>query len=69
MLLKDKQTDTLVEIHDVETLINPTQANVSGQIQAGQEEQNSTSFEKDKLKFPSGEELPRCWKDADYPKG
>ncbi|HEY9650465.1 MAG TPA: acetyltransferase [Coleofasciculaceae cyanobacterium] len=68
MLLKDKQTDTLVEIHDVETLINPTQSNVSGQIQAGQEEQNPTSFEKEKLKFPSGEELPICWKDADYHK-
>lgn len=69
MLLKDKQTDTLVEILDVETLLNPTKPDVPGQIQAGQEEQNPTSFEKENLKFPSGEELPRCWKDADYPKG
>jgi hypothetical protein len=66
MLLKDKETDNLIEILDVEALFNPTTQSVPGQIQAGQEEQNPASFEKQSLKFPSGENLPRCWIDADY---
>lgn len=66
MLLKDKETDNLIEILDVEALFNPTTQSVPGQIQAGQEEQNPASFEKQSLKFPSGENLPRCWMDADY---
>ncbi|MCA1993188.1 MAG: acetyltransferase [Coleofasciculus sp. S288] len=66
MLLKEKQTGTLVEVLDLQALFNPTHSSIPGQVQAGQEEQNPTSFEKEGLKFPSGEELPRCWKDADY---
>jgi hypothetical protein len=66
MLLKDKETDNLIEILDIEALFNPTTQSVPGQIQAGQEEQNPASFEKQSLKFPSGENLPRCWIDADY---
>jgi hypothetical protein len=66
MLLKDKETDNLIEILDIEALFNPTTQSVPGQIQAGQEEQNPASFEKQSLKFPSGENLPRCWMDADY---
>jgi len=69
MLLKDKETDNLIEILDVEALFNPTTQSVPGQIQAGQEEQNPASFEKQSLKFPSGENLPRCWMDADYQHG
>ena len=68
MFLKDKQTDDLIEIHDVESLFNPNKTTISGQNQAGQEEQNTTEFEKESLKFPSGEALPRCWVDADYQK-
>jgi hypothetical protein len=68
MLLKDKETDNLIEILDIHALINPTQSSVSGQVQAGQEEQNPACFEKQTLKFPSGESLPRCWMDADYQK-
>ncbi len=66
MFLKDKQTDDLIEIHDVESLFNPTKTTISGQSQAGQEEQSSTDFQKESLKFPSGEDLPRCWWDANY---
>ncbi len=68
MLLKDKTKDTLVEVLDLQALFDPNKSNVSGQIQAGQEEQNPESFKKDALKFPSGEELPQCWKDVNYPK-
>ncbi|MDX2099735.1 MAG: acetyltransferase [Leptolyngbyaceae cyanobacterium bins.59] len=66
MLLKDKTTDTLVEILDITALINPVEANVTAQDQAGQEEQNPQSYLKQQLQFPSGEALPRCWVDAEY---
>lgn len=66
MFLKDKQTDDLIEINDVESLLNPTKTTISGQSQAGQEEQSPTNFQKESLKFPSDEDLPRCWWDANY---
>jgi len=68
MLLKDTETGSLVEILDLQALIDPNTPSVSGQGQAGQEEQNAESFQKETLKFPSGEDLPLCWKDANYPK-
>ncbi len=68
MFLKDKQTDDLIEILDIEALFNPNKSSVSGQAQAGQEEQEPASFEKENLKFPSGELLPRCWMDENYQK-
>ena len=66
MLLQDKQNGNLIEIIDIEALFSPTKNTVKGQGQAGEEEQDPESFEKDKLIFPSGENLPRCWMDANY---
>lgn len=66
MLLKDRTTSDLIEIVDLNALFNPTQAAVAGRDQAGQEEQDLKSFEKESLIFPSGEVLPRCWVDANY---
>lgn len=66
MLLKEKETGHLVKIIDVEALLSPSRQEVSGRLQVGQEEQNSETFGKDRLIFPSGETLPRCWMDADY---
>ena len=68
MLLHDKQTNSLVEILDIESLFNPVQSTVRGSSQAGEEEQSPKEFTKDSLKFPSGEELPQCWIDANYRK-
>lgn len=68
MFLKSKETGTLIQIHDTEDLINPNQHELSGQDQAGQEEQNTTTYSKEDLVFPSGESLPRCWLDANYTK-
>lgn len=68
MFLKDKTSGSLVEINDLEALFDPNKTSVPGQSQSGQEEQNTASFEKETLKFPSGEELPRCWLDVNYPK-
>lgn len=66
MLLKDQQTGSLVKITQVEDLPNPVRSQVEGRLQAGEEEQPPTMFEKSQLIFPSGESLPQCWTDADY---
>ncbi|MBN3911325.1 MAG: acetyltransferase [Nostoc sp. NMS1] len=65
MFLQEKQTDKLIEIHDIETLISPLKPTVMGQYQVGEEEQDPESFEKENLIFPSGENLPRCWVNKD----
>jgi hypothetical protein len=66
MLLKNKQSDELIEVLDIEALINPQEEAVSGQVQNGEEEQDPEDFTKAELLFPSGEALPKCWFDADY---
>jgi hypothetical protein len=66
MFLHNKETDSLVEIEDVQTLINPNQNEVVARSQSGEEEQEPESMHKVNLIFPSGEDLPRCWMDADY---
>lgn len=66
MFLQDKESGTLVKILDIEALFSPLENAVSGQIQAGEEEQDPEPFEKEALIFPSGESLPLCWLDANY---
>ncbi|MEG5000240.1 MULTISPECIES: acetyltransferase [unclassified Microcoleus] len=66
MLLQEKESGDLVEILDIETLVSPSKNQVSGRIQAGEEEQDPANFPKDKLVFPSGEVLPRCWVEENY---
>ena len=68
MLLKNKEAGNLIKVLDLDGLINPNQDFISGQGQAGQEEQNATEFSKNNLVFPSGEELTRCWIDPNYTK-
>lgn len=66
MLLKKQATDELVEILEISELIDPFKEKITGQIQAGQNEQSPESFVKKDLVFPSGESLPVCWLDSDY---
>jgi hypothetical protein len=66
MLLKDKQSDALIEIEDVRTLINPAEATTLGRSYLGEEKQDPADYVKASLIFPSGESLPRCWVDLDY---
>jgi len=66
MYLKHKGSGDLVEITDLPALFNPLQTGVSGRFHAGEEMQESQSFTKQDLIFPSGEALPRCWSDANY---
>lgn len=66
MLLQTKDTSDLVKVVDIQELIDPNIDIVHGQDQEGQEEQDTDSFKKENLVFPSGESLPRCWLDANY---
>lgn len=66
MLLHDKEQGTLVEILDVEKLADPTESRIDARVQDGQEEQDPAPISKENLVFPSGEDLPRCWRDANY---
>jgi hypothetical protein len=66
MLLHNKETDSLVEIDDIQSLINPNRDEVVAKSQSGEEEQEPEPMHKHNLIFPSGEALPRCWVDADY---
>jgi hypothetical protein len=66
MLLQNTETQSLVEINDVQALINPNEAKIIARSQSGQEEQDPEAMQKKNLIFPSGEKLPRCWTDADY---
>ncbi|MBW4582817.1 MAG: acetyltransferase [Tildeniella nuda ZEHNDER 1965/U140] len=66
MFLQDKRTSALVEILEIVDLINPAKSTISVRVQKGEEEQDPESIAKDALIFPSGENLPLCWVDADY---
>ena len=66
MLLKSKNDSKLVKISKFDELIDPFQDRVTGQIQAGQNEQPPEIFNKQDLIFPSGENLPLCWIDGNY---
>ncbi len=66
MILQDKDTGTMIEVMDIDSLISPTKDSIPARVQEGQEEQNPESYRKANLVFPSGESLPRCWLDANY---
>ena len=66
MYLRDKQSGDLVEVLDVAAMVDPCMAELKGRFHAGEELQDAATFDKSNLEFPSGEQLPRCWKDATY---
>jgi hypothetical protein len=66
MFLQSKNSATLIEITDLETLFNPLKTQIEGRIQEGEEEQDPEPFTKQDLTFASGEDLPRCWIDPNY---
>ncbi len=66
MLLQDKRTGSLIEVVEIVDLINPAKDKISGCVQSGEEEQDKEPIAKATLVFPSGEDLPRCWVDANY---
>jgi hypothetical protein len=66
MYLRNKENGDLVEVLDITEMIDPCRDELSGRFHAGEEMQEPAMFKKAALTFPSGEELPRCWVDADY---
>jgi hypothetical protein len=66
IFLQSKQSGKLVKVADIQALADPNKAQVSGRIQAGEEEQPPEEMDKNQLLFPSGEVLPQCWIDANY---
>ena len=66
MFLKHKRNGTLLEVLNVGDLFDPCRKEVIGQLHAGEEMQDPSTFMKSELIFPSGETLPRCWLAPDY---
>jgi hypothetical protein len=66
MFLQAKDTGVLVKVLDVKELIDPNNDAIKGQQQEGEDDQDTESYHKNNLIFPSGESLPRCWLDANY---
>ncbi|MFW6296072.1 MAG: acetyltransferase [Halothece sp.] len=66
MLLKERKTGDLLKVTEFDEVYNPSHETVTAKRQAGQNEQPSSEFQKENLIFPSGEDLPRCWKDPNY---
>jgi hypothetical protein len=66
MYLKHRQAGDLVEIMDLASLFDPFKTDVTGRYHAGEELQDSMTFSKSDLIFPSGEALPVCWTDGKY---
>lgn len=66
MFLQVKGKVDLVKIVDFQELLDPNSSIVHGKDQEGEEEQDMDIYEKQDLVFPSGEELPRCWRDPNY---
>ena len=56
----------LVEVLDLHQLADPFASTVVGRIHGGEELQDPHHFAKAELRFPSGEDLPRCWWDPAY---
>lgn len=66
MFLRDKITDGLIEVLDMNAVFNPFKAVVHGRTQIGEDTMDEGDFDKTALVFPSGESLPRCWCDSRY---
>ncbi len=65
MFLKDAQGD-LVQVLDIQELVDPHREVLRVRYQAGEEPGDPVEVRKAELRFPSGEELPRCWLDPHY---
>jgi hypothetical protein len=66
LTIQHADDSSLVEVLDLQQLFDPFAKEVLGRIHAGEELQDPQSVSKAGLRFPSGEELPRCWVDPSY---
>jgi len=61
MFMMERESANLLKIENIEALWDPFESQLMARSQAGEEEQPSSPVDKQKLVFPSGEELPECW--------
>ncbi len=66
MFLMDVQTSDLVEALDLKEVFDPFEQTISARTQAGEDTMDVGRYHKADLLFPSGEPLPRCWRDSHY---
>jgi len=66
MLVKNREDNTLIQVMNADDLIDPFKESIQGRQKAGQEVQPTQTFDKSRLVFPSGENLPQCWMDPEY---
>jgi hypothetical protein len=66
MFLKHNPSGDLIEVLDRLQMYDPLSEVVRGRFQVGEEVQEPEEFKKTDLVFPSGEELPLCWRDSQY---
>ena len=64
--LIDDLSGDLVEVLDIARLVDPSNDVIAGRFHAGEELQEPAHFNKRKMTFPSGEDLPACWLDPNY---
>lgn len=60
------EDDSLVEVLNLQELFDPFALQLMGRLHAGEELQDASPVDKGQLVFPSGEALPRCWRDPHY---
>lgn len=68
MLLKYIPTSDLVEALNLKEVFDPFMESISIRTQAGEDTMDKGMCKKSDLVFPSGEPLPRCWRDSHYRK-
>lgn len=66
MFLKEATSGHLVDVLDLRELFDPHRPEVMGRYHVGEDMPEPESFAKARLIFPSGEPLPRCWRDPHY---
>ena len=66
MFLKDLNTRGLIEVLELKDVFDPFSTRVRGRTQVGEDTMDEVEVDKAQLTFPSGEVLPRCWRDSHY---
>ena len=66
MLLMEKETGHLIEVLDPTEVFDPFKDSFTGRLDFGEDVADPDSFNKVSVSFPSGENLPKCWKDPHY---
>ena len=66
MLLMEKETGHLIEVLEPTEVYDPFKDSFSGRLDFGEDVAEHDTFKKVRVSFPSGENLPKCWKDPHY---